>query len=85
METIKATVTRRNIGNAKTGNAWENVIKAGRKVIGSIFEPCSLWPGKYQIEIKVAPGYMLKSEAASMPDAVLEFDRLTDGRYIFNR
>lgn len=77
METIKATISRRKIGEA-----WENVIKAGRKVIGSIFEPCVLWPDKYQIEIKVAPGYILKSVARSMSDAVLEFDRLTDGRYI---
>lgn len=84
MQTIKVTISRRNIGNNKIGNAFENVIKAGRKVIGSIFEPCALWPGKYQIEIKVAPGYMLKSEADTMPDAVLEFDRLTDGKYIFN-
>ena len=84
MQTIKVTISRRNIGNNKIGNAFENVIKAGQKVIGSIFEPCALWPGKYQIEIKAAPGYMLKSVANSMPDAVLEFDRLTDGKYIFN-
>lgn len=84
MQTIKVTISRRNIGNNKIGNAFENVIKAGQKVIGSIFEPCALWPGKYQIEIKAAPGYILKSEADTMPDAVLEFDRLTDGKYIFN-
>lgn len=84
MQTIKVTISRRNIGNNKIGNAFENVIKAGQKIVGSIFEPCALWPGKYQIEIKVGPGYMLKSEADTMPDAVLEFDRLTDGKYIFN-
>lgn len=84
MGTIKATISRRNIGNARIGAAWENVIKTGRKAIGSIFEPCALWPGKYQIEIKVASGYMLKSVAGSMPEAILEFDRLTDGKYIFN-
>lgn len=84
MQTIKAKITRRNIGNAKIGAAWENVINAGRRVVGSIFEPNQLSPGEYQIEIRVAPGYMLKSIANSMPDAVLEFDRLTDGKYSFN-
>lgn len=33
MKTIKATISRRNIGNNKIGNAFENVIKAGHKVI----------------------------------------------------
>lgn len=84
MQKITATITRRNIGNAKIGAAWENVIKAGRRVIGSIFEPCQLWPGEYHIEIRIAPGYMLKSVATSMPDAVLEFYRLTDSKYTFN-
>lgn len=82
MQTIKVTNTRRNIGGTK-GVIWCNTIRAGRKIVAEIFEPCHLWPGQYQIEVKVAPGYMLKSTAATMPDAVLEFDRLTDSKYIF--
>ena len=84
MQTITVNSTRRNIGNAKCGNVWENVIKAGRKIIGSIYEPNTFHPGKYKITIRIAPGYVLTSEATTMPDAVLEFDRLTDGRYSFN-
>lgn len=38
-------------------------------------------PGKYRVSVKVAPGYALISDTATMPDAVLEFDRLTDGKY----
>lgn len=84
MQTIKVSNTRRNIGNAKIGAMWQNTIRAGRKVIATITEPNKFNPGKYKITIRVAPGYVLTSEATTMPDAVLEFDRLTDGRYSFN-
>ena len=84
MQTIKVHSTRRNISNAKIGAMWQNTIRAGRKVIATITEPNTFHPGKYKITIRVAPGYVLTSEATTMPDAVLEFDRLTDGRYSFN-
>ena len=84
MQTIKVNSTRRNIGNAKCGAMWQNTIRAGRKVIATITEPNKFNPGKYRVSVKVAPGYALISDAATMPDAVLEFDRLTDGRYSFN-
>ena len=84
MQTIKAKITRRNIGNAKIGAMWQNTIRAGRKVIATITEPNTFNPGKYRISVKVAPGYSLISDTATMPAAVLEFDRLTDGKYSFN-
>lgn len=81
MQTIKVRNTRRNIGNAKIGAMWQNTIRAGRKVIATITEPNKFNPGKYRVSVKVAPGYALISDTATMPDAVLEFDRLTDGKY----
>ena len=84
MQTIKVNSTRRNIGNTKCGNVWQNTIRAGRKVIATITEPNTFNPGKYKITIRVTPSYVLTSEATTMPDAVLEFDRLTDGQYSFN-
>lgn len=83
MQTIRVSNTRRNIGNAKIGAIWQNAIRAGRKVIATITEPNTLNPGKYRVSVKVAPGYSLISDTATMPDAVLEFDRLTDGKYQF--
>lgn len=83
MQTIKVTNTRRNIGNAKCGAMWQNTIRAGRKIIATITEPNKFNPGKYRVSVKVAPGYSLISDTATMPDAVLEFDRLTDGKYQF--
>lgn len=80
-KTIKVSNTRRNIGNAKIGAMWQNTIRAGRKVIATITEPNTFNPGKYRVSVKVAPGYALISDTATMPDAVLEFDRLTDGKY----
>ena len=81
MQTIKVNSTRRNIGNTKCGNVWQNTIRAGRKVIATITEPNTFNPGKYRVSVKVAPGYALISDTDTMPDAVLEFDRLTDGKY----
>lgn len=83
MQTIKVTATRRNIGNARIGAMWQNTIRAGRKVIATITEPNKFNPGKFRVSVKVAPGYALISDTGTMPDAVLEFDRLTDGKYQF--
>jgi len=83
MQTIKVHLTRRNIGGPKSCNNWENVIKAGRKQIASIFEPSPFNGHKWHINVRIAPGFALNAYADSLPDAVLKFDELTDGKYSF--
>lgn len=83
MEIIKVKSTRRNIGGPNSGEVWQNIIRAGRKIVAEIYEPCDLLGDKYSVSVRVAPGYTLNAKAETMQDAIAAFDRLTDGKYIF--
>lgn len=84
---MEATKTRATISaKHRTNNAaTQYTIRASRKIIGSIWSPCEIWNNghsdEYQITVNVAPGYVLKSYAPTMEEALAEFDRLTDGKY----
>lgn len=60
------------------------IIKCGRKVIGEIWHPSPITNYKYDVTVKVAPGFVLKAVTNDLPTAWEEFDRLTDSKYQFN-
>ena len=74
------TSTRRKVAEGIYCNIYRN----GRKVVGTIYEPCRITNYKFSVTINVAPGYVLKGTADSLPDAVELFDKLTDGKYQWN-
>lgn len=78
---MKAKNTRQLIPNSKFGKMYKNVIRAHRKVVAEIWEPCHITGGKFSLSVKIAPGYSLNAKANTLDEIITKFHELTNFEY----
>ena len=79
--TNKVIITSKNIGSQKTGNVMQWTVRAGRKIIGKVFEPCKVLGDKYIVNVPIAPGCCLQDTAETQFEAFIKLQILTDSKY----